>query len=150
MAEIFLTQREADSLLAMEKHSVGDRKFTFSSLGQKEEIELVSFDKREKFLLDLSTGRSEIRRVKLQNRARKLLYLLDLIFQGDTTRIQMVKKSAHLICTYIERDSETNGRYPYHLTSFQTSMMYGLHYKISCGSAISPSLQISDGTYSHD
>ena len=82
MAEINLAQHVADALLVMEKHRVSDDMILIDSLGQSENIRLVSSDKRERLLLDLSRGRSEIRRVKMQNRARKTVILARLGLEG--------------------------------------------------------------------
>ena len=82
VAETKLAQHEADALLTVEKHRVSERAITFSSLGQREELELLSADKREKFFLDLSRGRVEIRRVKMQNRARNTVVLARLDING--------------------------------------------------------------------
>lgn len=68
----------------MEKHRKSDRALTFSTHGQREELELLSADKREKFILDLSRGRVEIRRVKMQNRARNTVVLARLDLNGRT------------------------------------------------------------------
>ena len=82
MAETNLSQSEADALLQMEKHCLDAREYTFSNPGQKEVIELVSADKREIFLLDLSRGRAEVRRIKMQNRARHTVILARLDLNG--------------------------------------------------------------------
>ena len=65
-----LTQHVADALFAMEKHSVSDEMISFVSLGQSENIKLVSSDNSEDFLLDLSRGRHSLIQVSMQNRAR--------------------------------------------------------------------------------
>lgn len=84
VGETKLAQHEAEALLSMEKHRVDERVFTFSSHGQKEEIELLSADKHERFFLDLSRGRVEIRRVKMQNRARNTVILARLDLNDRT------------------------------------------------------------------
>ena len=82
VAENKLGQHEADTLLAMEKHRASDRVLTFSSLGQRENIELLSTDKREKFSLDLYRGRRNLSKVSLQNRARQTVSLRRLDVNG--------------------------------------------------------------------
>jgi hypothetical protein len=70
-----LSQKEADALLAMEKHRESDHAWTFPALGGKVSIPLVSYDRREHFLLDLSRGSIELRKAKLQSRARQIVVL---------------------------------------------------------------------------
>ena len=82
VAENKLGQHEADTLLAMEKHRASDRVLTFSSLGQRENIELLSTDKREKFSLDLYRGRRNLSKVSLQNRAGQTVSLRRLDVNG--------------------------------------------------------------------
>lgn len=54
MTEIALTQAEADTLLAMEKHRVDDMVYDYPSLGGALRIPLQSSDKREAFILDIT------------------------------------------------------------------------------------------------
>ncbi|MCY3946985.1 MAG: hypothetical protein OXF44_11965 [Anaerolineaceae bacterium] len=82
MAEINLTQAEADALLAMEKHTVDERPVSFPVRGQKSVCKLKSRDGREEFFLDLSRGRIDLRKIKLQNRARKVVRLARLDLSG--------------------------------------------------------------------
>jgi len=70
MAEIQLTQAEADALIAMEKHRVTDDRHDFPMHGESLPGRLQSPDKRENFLLDLSRGRIEEIWRKNQARAR--------------------------------------------------------------------------------
>lgn len=70
-----LLQEDADALLSMEKHRESDRSWTFPALGGKVSIPLVSHDRREHFLLDFSRGSIELRKVKLQTRARQAVIL---------------------------------------------------------------------------
>ena len=60
MAEINLTQPEADALLAMEKHRLDDAVHDFPSLGGALTISLQSPDRREQFLLDIRQGRVDL------------------------------------------------------------------------------------------
>ena len=86
MAQINLTQAEANALIAMEKHRLSDDVISFSYLGQSENIELLSADKSESFLLDLSRGRKSLGKVKLQNRARESVILVRLDLEGQKHR----------------------------------------------------------------
>jgi len=72
MADMNLTQAEADALIAMEKHRVNEDPSDFPKGGQSISVPLQSSDKREQFLLDLSRGRIDLLKVKMQNRARQV------------------------------------------------------------------------------
>lgn len=71
-----LSQEDADALLAVEKHRESDRSWTFPALGGKVSIPLVSYDRREHFSLDFSRGSIELRKAKLQTRARQTVVLV--------------------------------------------------------------------------
>ena len=58
MADINLSQEEADALLGMEKHRVNEDRSDFPMRGESVTLPLQSADKREQFLLDLSRGRA--------------------------------------------------------------------------------------------
>jgi len=75
MSETGLSQEDANFLLAVEKHRESDRSWTFPALGGKVSIPLVSHDRREHFSLDFSRGSIELRKVKLQTRARQAVVL---------------------------------------------------------------------------
>lgn len=81
MAATNIAQHVADALFAMEKHRVSDDMILFDSLGQSENIRLVSSDKTIDFFLDLSRGRQSLIKVSMQNRAKQddiVLVRLDL------------------------------------------------------------------------
>ncbi len=78
MTEIDLTQAEADSLFAMEKVSADAREWDMPDLGGSVSVPLVSSDKKEHFLLDVSKGRIDLKRQKYQNRAREIIVLARL------------------------------------------------------------------------
>jgi len=86
MAEIELTQSEADALVAMEKHCVETRLYDFPYAGEKLSIPLQSTDGREHFLLDISRGQIDLCKVKYQNRARQVVVLIRLDFGGGPHR----------------------------------------------------------------
>ena len=75
MAEINLTQPEADALLAMEKHRLDDAVHDFPSLGGALTISLQSLDRREQFLLDIRQGLVDLLKGTYQNRARGVVVL---------------------------------------------------------------------------
>ena len=63
MADMNLTQAEADALIAMEKRRATEERSDFPMGGQSLVLPLQSADKREQFVLDLSRGRIAARRL---------------------------------------------------------------------------------------
>jgi len=86
MADINLTQAEADALIAMEKHRANEDRSDFPMGGQSLVLSLQSADKREQFLLDLSRGRIDLLKVKMQNRGRQVVVLVRLDLGGAPHR----------------------------------------------------------------
>lgn len=86
MAELNLTQAEADALIAMEKHRVNEDRSDFPMGGQSLALPLQSPAKREHFLLDLNRGRIDLLKVKMQNRARQVVVLVRLDLGGAPHR----------------------------------------------------------------
>jgi len=86
MADINLTQAEADALITMEKHRVNDDRSDFPMEGQSLVLPLQSANRREQFLLDLSRGRIDLLKVKMQNRGRQVVVLVRLDLGGAPHR----------------------------------------------------------------
>jgi hypothetical protein len=86
MADIEITQIEADELIAMEKHRVDDTEWLFSAPGGRLAIPLISADKRENFFLDISRGQIKLTKATYQNRARHAIILLRLDLDGPPHR----------------------------------------------------------------
>lgn len=86
MADINLTQAEAEALIAMEKHRENDDWHNFPALGGSLTLPLQSPDKREQFLLDFSQGRIDLLKVKMQNRGRQVVVLVRLDLSGAPHR----------------------------------------------------------------
>ena len=86
MADIDLTQAEADALMAMEKHRGTENWTDFPTGGQSSILPLQSADKREQFLLDLSRGRLDLQKVKMQTRGRQVIVLVRLDLGGAPHR----------------------------------------------------------------
>jgi hypothetical protein len=82
MADIILTQAEADGLLAMEKHRLDETPHLFPALGGSIEVPLVSANKRESFLLDIARGRINLKKATYQNRVRAVVILARLDIEG--------------------------------------------------------------------
>lgn len=86
MADMNLTQAEADALIAMEKYRVNEDRSDFPMGGQSLIVPLQSADKREHFLLDVSRGRIDLLKVKMQNRGRQVVVLVRLDLGGAPHR----------------------------------------------------------------
>lgn len=83
---ILLTQQEADALLALEKHFLGNDRFAFPALGGALRIPLHSSDRREEFSLDITRGRILLEKNTFQTRARKAVILARLDLAGPSHR----------------------------------------------------------------
>jgi hypothetical protein len=86
MPEFILTQAEADALLAMDKYRADDTLRDFPELGGYLSVELISEDKRERFLLDIQRGRIDLSKVTYQNRAHRTIILARLDIAGPPHR----------------------------------------------------------------
>lgn len=86
MADINLTQAEADALIALEKHRANEDRHDFPFGGGNLVLPLQSPDKREQFLLDISRSRIDLLKGKYQNRARQVIALVRLDFGGAPHR----------------------------------------------------------------
>ncbi len=86
MADINLTQPEADTLISMEKHRASEEHADFPMGGESVVLPLQSIDRREQFLLDLSRGHVDLLKVKMQNRGRQVVVLVRLDLGGAPHR----------------------------------------------------------------
>jgi hypothetical protein len=86
MADMNLTQAEADALIGMEKQRANEDRSDFPMGGQSLVLPLQSVDRREQFLLDLSRGRIDLLKVKMQNRGRQVVVLVRLDLGGAPHR----------------------------------------------------------------
>ena len=86
MAEIEITQAEADALIAMEKHCFDDREWLFPQPGSRLSVDLSSPDKRENFTLDISRAQIRISKATYQNRVRQAIVLMRLDLDGPPHR----------------------------------------------------------------
>lgn len=80
MADINLTQDEADTLMAMEKRAVDQQEWLFPGPADRIIVPLTSTDKRENFILDVTRYQIKLTKATFQNRARVaiILYRLDI------------------------------------------------------------------------
>jgi hypothetical protein len=86
MMDIYLNEDEAKRLLEMPKIKENDNVYSISQSGGKSIIPLLSIDKRERFYLDLSINRIDIKKGKYQNRARQVFVLARVDFNGSPHR----------------------------------------------------------------
>jgi len=86
MADIDIQQAEADLLIAMEKHRVDDREWFFSGPGERMTVPLISADKREHFMLDVTRSQIKLTKATFQNRARQVIILMRLDIDGRPHR----------------------------------------------------------------
>ncbi len=81
----WLTQAEANALLAMEKHRVDDERRPFPVSGGLS-VPLASPDGAETFSLDITRSRINLAKGTFQNRARTAIILARLDFGGSPHR----------------------------------------------------------------
>ena len=86
MADINLTQAEADALISLEKHRADAGRSDFPIGGASLVLPLQSADRREQFLLDIRSGRIDLLRVTMQNRGRQVIVLVRLDLGGAPHR----------------------------------------------------------------
>jgi hypothetical protein len=82
MADIDIPQAEADALIAMEKHYIENTTWLFPGGGGKLAIPLVSPDRRENFMLDITRAQIRLTKATYQNRARQAIILMRLDLEG--------------------------------------------------------------------
>ena len=86
MADIDITQAEADALIEMEKRFVEEDDWTFPSAGERIALALTSLDKRENFVLDITRAQIKLTKATYQNRARQAITLMRLDLGGSPHR----------------------------------------------------------------
>lgn len=83
---VFLTQAEADTLLAVEKHRTSADRFRLPDIGGGLSVPLISADSTESFYLDIGRSRINLAKGKVQNRARTTIVLARVDFGGAPHR----------------------------------------------------------------
>jgi hypothetical protein len=86
LAEINLTQTEADLLIALPKVKTNNQVWDYPSFGGSISIPLISTDKKENFILDVSRSYIDLLKGKYQNRGRQVVVLIRLDFGGAPHR----------------------------------------------------------------
>lgn len=82
MAEVSLSQSEADALIALEKVRVDETVHDFPDLGGKLTLALSSRDRRDAFILDVWRARIDLRKGTFQNRAKLVIPLVRVDLGG--------------------------------------------------------------------
>jgi hypothetical protein len=82
VADIDITQADADALIAMEKHCIEEKSWLFPAAGGRLAVPLVSPDKRENFMLDITRATIRLTKATYQNRARQAIILMRLDLDG--------------------------------------------------------------------
>ena len=86
MADIEITQTEADALIEMEKRFVDSTDWIFPAAGERIALELTSVDRRENFMLDVTRAQIKLTKATYQNRARQAIILMRLDLDGPPHR----------------------------------------------------------------
>ena len=88
MANVSLTQAEADVLLKMEKLRTDLTNYTYPGVGGKISVPLISKNGQEQFILDIRRARASLKKTKgtYQNRGRRIFILARLDFFGAPHR----------------------------------------------------------------
>lgn len=83
---ITLTQAEANHLIAMHKQRSDDIPRQFPGPGERLVVPLISMDRTEDFLLDITRSRIDFVKVTYQNRGRQVIVLMRLDVNGPPHR----------------------------------------------------------------
>lgn len=86
MAEIVLTQAEADALIAMDKFRTDNTQWNYPRSGEHLSVPLTSSDRREIFALDITRSQIKLTQSTHQNRARQAIILVRLDLDGPLHR----------------------------------------------------------------
>jgi hypothetical protein len=111
MADINLTQAEADALIAMEKQRVDNKQWQFALPGTSLAIPLTSPDKRENFFLDVTRAQLKLTKATIKIGHDRQLFLCAWIWTAHLIATQMIKKFRVRTCTSTEKGSVTSGPY---------------------------------------
>ena len=138
MADIDITQAEADALIEMAKHFVDNDDWTFPAPGQRIARELTSADRRESFVLDVTRAQIKLTKATYQNRARQAIILMRLDLDGPPHRNP---DGTEIPCPHLQTYREGFGdkwaipappdRYPDPLDLFSTCEAFIQHCNIA-------------------
>ena len=150
MAETSLTQVEADALIAMEKYRVNEEISDFPKDGESVALSLQSVDRREQFLLDLSRGRIDLNKVKMQTADGRLSCSCGSISEGHRIASRTARRSRCPICMCTVKDTGTSGLCQYRWVASATLTMCGRLSGTSWSTATSHSRPGFSEGCSHD
>jgi hypothetical protein len=138
MADIDITQAEADALIEMEKRRVDEKEWLFSAPGERLAIPLISPDRREHFMLDVSRAQIKLTKATYQNRARQAIILMRLDIDGPAHRNP---DGEEIPCPHLHNYREGYGdkwavlapvdRYPSTLDLFSTFKAFMTHCNVT-------------------
>jgi hypothetical protein len=86
MADIEISQSEADALIAAEKHCTESREFEYPMFGGKLIIPLTSPVNSEEYYLDVTRSQFNLAKSTYQNRVRRMIVLVRLDLGGPPHR----------------------------------------------------------------
>src|ERR1700722_12521932 len=86
MPDVDITQGEADALIAMEKHRAERSSYEFQGPEERLAIPLISFDRRETFVVDVTRSQIKLLKATYQTRARQATILMRLDLDGPPHR----------------------------------------------------------------
>ncbi len=86
MAQLDLTQTDADMLIALPKVRTDETERDFPLMQQSAIIPLLSEDGRESFVLDIHAGRVNLSKITFQNRGKQVIVLVRLDVGGPPHR----------------------------------------------------------------
>jgi hypothetical protein len=151
MADINLTQDEANALIEMEKQRVDDKEWLFPPAGDRMAIPLTSLDKRENFMLDVTRSQIKLTKATYQNRARQAIILMRLDLEGPPHRNP---DDQEIPCPHLHiypKDTATSGHYQPQSIDTRTPWTFFLHSRRSCNIATSqPPLRFRRGCFHDD
>lgn len=86
MADLNITQDEADKLMAMQKKTIDQTEWMFPGPADRIVVPLTSLEKRENFLLDVTRYQIKLTKATFQNRADVVITLYRLDIDGAPHR----------------------------------------------------------------
>ena len=111
MADVNLTQEDADVLPAMEKHKTDDVVYDYPSLGGGIRVPLASPDKRESFFLDITRSQIALARGRTRIVPGVSRFWLASISAARLIEIRTMKKFRARTCTFTVKATAIAGRY---------------------------------------
>jgi hypothetical protein len=144
MAEIDLTQAEADALIAIPKVRIDETVWSFPVLGGSINVPLISTDHKEHFLLDVSRSHIDLSRAKYQTRGRQVVVLARLDLGGQPHRNP---DDAEIGCPHLHLYREGFGdRWAFKVPEEQFAHLHDLYQTLFdfmgyCNVTLPPSMQ---------